>query len=119
MVLVDTSVWVSHFRHKNRDLERLLSQELVYCHSLIIGELACGHLTDRQEILSLIQELPQTIEATHEDVLIFIERHRLMGKGLGIVDVHLLASASLSGLSIWTEDKPMRQVAHHLHIIHA
>jgi len=115
MVLVDTSVWVSHFRRKNDRLENLLSQEFVYCHPFIIGELACGHLQNRDEILYLMQELPGAIQATDKDVLIFIEKHRLMGKGLGIVDIHLLASASLSGLLIWTDDKRMRQVAHQLH----
>jgi predicted nucleic acid-binding protein len=116
MVLVDTSVWVSHFRHKNNRLENLLSQELVYCHPFIISELACGHLHNRNEILDLMRELPAATQATDQDVLIFIEKHRLAGKGLGIVDIHLLASTSLSGLLIWTEDKRMRLVARHLHI---
>jgi len=116
MVLVDTSVWVSHFRRKNNHLENLLSQEFVYCHPFIIGELACGHLHHRDEILYLMHELPMAIQATDQDVLIFIEKHQLAGKGLGIVDVYLLASASLSGLLIWTEDKRMRQVARQLHM---
>jgi len=117
MVLVDTSVWVSHFRRKNARLENLLSKEFVYCHPLIIGELACGHLHDRDEILSLMHELPMAIQARDQDILIFIEKHQIVGKGLGIVDVHLLASASLSGLFIWTEDKKMRKIAHQLQII--
>ena len=116
MVLVDTSVWVSHFRRKNDRLENLLSQELVYCHPLIIGELACGHLRNRDEILYLMRELPAALQANDQDVLIFIEKNQLAGKGLGIVDIYLLASASLSGLFIWTEDKRMRQVAHQLHL---
>ncbi len=116
MVLVDTSVWVSHFRRKNNHLENLLSRELVYCHPFIIGELACGNLHNRNEILYLMRELPAAIQATDKDVLIFIEKHRLAGKGLGIVDIYLLASASLSGLLIWTEDERMRVVARQLHI---
>ena len=116
MVLVDTSVWVSHFRRKNDRLENLLTQEFVYCHPLVIGELACGHLRDRNEILSLMRELPAAIQATDQDALIFIEKHQLAGKGLGIVDIYLLASASLSGLSVWTEDKRMHQMARQLHL---
>jgi predicted nucleic acid-binding protein len=117
MVLVDTSVWVAHFRRKNDRLENLLSQEFVYCHPFIIGELACGHLKNRQEILSLMGELPEAIQATDKDVLVFIEKHRLAGKGLGIVDTHLLACASLSNLFIWTDDKRMRQAARDLHMM--
>ena len=116
MVLVDTSVWVSHFRHKNLRLEDLLSRDLVYCHPFVIGELACGHLNHRDEILNLLQELPVAIAATDQDVLLFIEKHRLMGKGLAIVDIHLLASAALSGLFIWTEDKVMSYIARQLGI---
>lgn len=117
MVLVDTSVWVSHFRYKNFRLEDLLSKEFVYCHPLVIGELACGHLTDRSEILNLLKELPEVKKATDQDVLLFIDKHKLMGKGLGIVDIYLLASCLLSSLSLWTEDKLMRQAARQLGIL--
>ena len=117
MVLVDTSVWVSHFRRKIDRLEYLLSQEFVYCHPLIIGELACGYLHHREEILNLMHELPRALQATDQEILIYIEKHQLIGKGLGIVDIHLLASASLSGLFLWTEDKRMRLAARRLHLI--
>ena|SRR3569623_1885422 len=119
MVLVDTSVWVSHFRHKNERLDELLSSELVICHPFIIGELACGYLHNRFEILHLLHELPPAILATDHDVLTYIERYRLMGKGLGIIDVHLLVSASLSALSIWTEDKVMHRTARQLGILYS
>ena len=118
MVLVDTSVWVSHFRRKNSLLDQLLSTELVYCHPFVIGELACGHLHNRSEILSLLHELPAAVTATDEDVLMYIDKYRLMGKGLSIIDIHLLASASLSTLSIWTEDKVMRHTARQLGILY-
>ena len=116
MILVDTSVWVSHFRRKSDRLENLLSQEIVFCHPFIIGELACGHLHNRDEILSLMQELPVTVQVSDQDVLTFIEKNHLVGKGLGIVDVYLLASASLSNVFVWTEDKRMNKVAHQLHL---
>ena len=105
MVLVDTSVWVSHLREGDADLERLLSNGDVMCHPFIIGELACGNLKNRVEILSLLRFLPMAIQAEHEEVLQFVENNNLMGKGLGYIDVHLSASAMLTGVPIWTYDK--------------
>ncbi|PKN72859.1 MAG: VapC toxin family PIN domain ribonuclease [Deltaproteobacteria bacterium HGW-Deltaproteobacteria-10] len=116
MVLVDTSVWISHLRYGNTDLATLLNNGWVLCHPLIVGELACGNLKDRADILSFLQLLPMSIEAEHEEVLSFIENSSLMGKGIGYVDAHLIASAVLTGISIWTLDKKLAQVAESLHI---
>lgn len=111
MVLVDTSVWVSHLREGNSELSNLLHNGEVASHPFVVGELACGNLKNRTLILSLMKSLPMSIEAEHEEVLTFIERNRLMGKGLGYVDAHLITSAVLSGISIWTFDKRLEQVA--------
>jgi predicted nucleic acid-binding protein len=116
MVLVDTSVWVSHLRKGDADLATLLNDGRVLCHPLIVGELACGNLKDRAVILSFLQLLPMSTEAEHEEVLSFIENNRLMGKGIGYVDAHLIASALLTGIPIWTLDKKLAQVAESLHI---
>jgi predicted nucleic acid-binding protein len=116
MVLVDTSVWVSHLRDGNNELVRLLNDGRVLCHPLIVGELACGNLKDRTVILSFLQLLPMSTEAEQEEVLSFIENNRLMGKGLGYVDVHLIASAVLTGVPIWTLDKKLVQSVDSLHI---
>jgi hypothetical protein len=116
MVLVDTSVWVSHLRNGDTDLATLLNDGRVLCHPLIVGELACGNLKDRSVILSFLQLLPMSIEAEHEEVLYFIENNRLMGKGIGYADAHLIASAVLTGIPIWTLDKKLAQVADSLHI---
>jgi len=116
MVLVDTSVWVSHLRDGNNELASLLNEGRVLCHPFIIGELACGNLKDRAMILSFLQWLPMSIEAEHEEVLYFIENNRLMGKGIGYVDAHLIASAVLTGIPIWTLDKKLAQVADSLQI---
>jgi predicted nucleic acid-binding protein len=107
MVLVDTSVWVRHLREGDPDLERLLHDGEVMCHPFIIGELACGHLKRRSEVLSLLRLLPMANQAEHEEVLQFIERNDLMGKGLGYIDVHLSASAALTGVPMWTYDKKL------------
>lgn len=116
MVLVDTSVWVSHLRDRNTELASLLNEGRVLCHPLIVGELACGNLQNRAIILSFLQWLPMSIEAEHEEVLYFIENNRLMGKGIGYVDAHLIASAVLTGIPIWTLDKKLAQVADDLQI---
>jgi len=109
MILVDTSVWVRHLREGNPDLERLLDNGEVMCHPFIIGELACGNLRNRNEILSLLQLLPMATQANHEEVLLFIEQNHLMGKGLGYIDVHLSASALLTGVLMWTCDKRLNE----------
>jgi len=116
MVLVDTSVWVYHLREGDIDLDKLLNDGDVICHPLILGELACGNLNNRSEILSLLRSLPSAIEAEHEEVMQFIERHRLMGIGLGYIDVHLLASAVLTMTPIWTLDKKLNRVSERLGI---
>jgi len=116
MVLVDTSVWVSHLRDGNAELANLLNDGRVLCHPLIVGELACGNLKDRAVILSFLQLLPMSIEAEHDEVLSFIENNRLMGKGMGYVDVHLITSAVLTGVPVWTLDKKLAQATDSLYI---
>ena len=115
MVLVDTSVWVSHFRETQIDLVRLLNDGEVACHPFIAGELACGNLRNRTIILSLLEALPMAATVEHGEVLAFIESHKLMEKGLGYIDIHLLASAVLSQLPLWTLDKRLEQAADILH----
>jgi len=116
MVLVDTSVWVSHLRDGNSELANLLNDGRVLCHPLIVGELACGNLKDRAVVLSFLQLLPMSIEAEHDEVLSFIENNSLMGKGMGYVDAHLITSAVLAGVPIWTLDKKLAQAADSLYI---
>ncbi len=111
MVLVDTSVWVAHFRHGDTGLENLLDEGHVVCHPFIVGELACGNLKNRSEIISLLQTLPMATLAEHEEVMRFIEDYRLMGKGLGFIDMHLLTSAILTQVALWTHDKRLKQAS--------
>jgi predicted nucleic acid-binding protein len=111
MILVDTSVWIDHFRNNNEQLDFLLDTGDVVCHPLIIGELACGNLKKRNQILSLLHDLPQSVYVNHEEVLTFIENNKLMGKGLGYVDVCLLASVVLSDLRLWTLDIRLKETA--------
>ena len=111
MILVDTSVWVEHFRQGNIALEKMLQNCRVACHPFIIGELACGNLKNRQEILARLKALPEVVKAEEQEVLGFIEDWALMGKGLGYIDMHLLASALLSRLSLWTLDVKLKNIA--------
>lgn len=111
MVLVDTSVWVLHLREGNIKLDSLLNDGEAVCHPFIVGELACGNLKNRSEILALLQALPMSTQAEHEDVMQFIENYKLMGKGLGYIDVHLLASSLLTEVPIWTLDKKLNEVS--------
>ena len=116
MVLVDTSVWVSHLRQGHAGLAGLQNDGEVACHPFVVGELACGTLKNRAVILSLLEALPMEAAVEHEEVLAFIESHNLMGKGLGYVDVHLLASAALSRHPLWTLDRKLQQVADMLRV---
>jgi predicted nucleic acid-binding protein len=117
-VLVDTSIWVNHFRSSNPHLEHLLCNTEVVCHPLVIGELACGNLKKRKEILSLLGSLPMAAEVDYEEALQFIEFNKLMGRGIGFIDVLLLASSRLSTLPIWTNDGKLKEAAQRLNIFY-
>jgi len=119
LILVDTSVWVDHLRGVDLSLANALERGEVVMHPFVIGELACGSMSERTTILELLQDLPAAVTADTDEVLRFIERHKLHGKGIGFVDAHLLASAALtSGSSLWTRDKRLRAVAQTLALAH-
>ncbi|THJ23514.1 MAG: type II toxin-antitoxin system VapC family toxin [Nitrospira sp. CG24E] len=112
--LVDTSVWIDHLRVDSPALRRLLEEGLVLCHPLVIGELACGNLKHRSKVLESLTVLPATPTIEHEELLKFIETHKLFGQGLGWIDVHLLASTLLQQVTLWTLDQPLRHAARKL-----
>src|SRR2546427_4508775 len=111
MILVDTCVWVDHFRTGNRKLAALLDEEQVLTHPFVVGEMACGSLRNRAEVMALLEALPEAEMAEHREVLEFVERERLYGRGIGGGDVHLLAAARLGGAALWTLDRPLLKVA--------
>lgn len=111
MMLVDTSVWIDHFRSGITEMGILLKNASVVIHPYIIGELACGDLRARATTLSDLRALPMARVASHDEVHAMIERRKLWGKGIGWVDAHVLASATLSNVSVWTADKAMQRVA--------
>ena len=111
MTLVDTSVWVQHLRNDNRNLRALLEEGSVLCHPFVVGEIACGSIRNRAEVLGLLRMLPHAAIADHEEVLNLLNRKRLHGRGVGWIDLHLLASAVLSEASLWTLDRRLSAVA--------
>jgi predicted nucleic acid-binding protein len=111
MVLADTSVWIQHFRRGEPTLAGQLSDGLILMHPFVSGELACGNLKGRAAILSDLQTLPSAEPASNEEVLQLVEERRLWGRGLGWVDMHLLASALLSRCGLWTLDKKLGEAA--------
>ncbi|PWB58461.1 MAG: VapC toxin family PIN domain ribonuclease [Nitrosomonadales bacterium] len=114
MILVDTSVWIDHLRRGEPHLAELLDRGVAAIHDFVIGEIACGNLGNRQEVLSLLSWLPKCESATHEEALFFIERNRLMGRGIGYIDACLLAAATLSSARLWTRDKRLAGIAEEL-----
>ncbi len=115
MILVDTSVWIDHLRHGDPSLVTVLEAGRVLMHPFVVGEVACGNLNRRAEVLMQLRELPPAPVASDDEVLEFIERRGLMGRGIGYVDVHLLASVALAGgARLWTRDKRLAAVASEL-----
>ena len=117
MTLVDTSVWVEHLRRGSLRLRGLLDDGEVLGHPFVLGEIACGTLANRHEILDLLGALPPVAEASHAEALHALDAHRLHGKGLGWVDIHLLASALLSGANLWSLDAALAREARRFGVV--
>lgn len=117
MVLVDTSVWIDHLRKGDAALRAALQAGQVLMHPFVIGELACGNLNNRAGLLALLRDLPSAPVATDTEALGFLDRHALMGRGIGYLDVHLLASTALANPArLWTRDKRLAKVAGYLNL---
>lgn len=112
MILVDTSVWIDHLRSGDDRLTTLLNNNQVLMHPFVLGELACGNLRQRADVLSLLKHLPQATVASDQEVLFYIEQHELMGCGIGYVDAHLMAAVALDDRALlWTRDKRLDALA--------
>ncbi len=116
MILVDTSVWIDHFHHSDEGLKDLLHANQVCIHPFILGELSCGNISNRKEVLSLLRTLRIIDLVLDEEVFILIEERRLFGRGLGFIDIHLLASAMIHHVPLWTRDKSLKRVAGELDV---
>ena len=111
MTLVDTSVWVDHLRRRVPRLAALLNEGRVLCHPFVVGELACRHFERRDQVLQLLEALPGPPVANHAEALRLLQTQNLQGRGLGWIDVHLLASALLGNCGLWTRDKRLATAA--------
>ncbi|MBX7061380.1 MAG: PIN domain-containing protein [Pyrinomonadaceae bacterium] len=114
MILVDTSVWVDHIRKGDRMLATLLDEDKVCTHPFVIEELACGNLPNRSEFLDMLTALPASVVAEHDEIIHILDDGEMFGKGLGAVDVHLIASARLSFALLWSRDKALTREANRL-----
>jgi predicted nucleic acid-binding protein len=119
-VLVDTSVWVGHFRGRNAELVKLLHQDLALTHPMVLGEIACGTPSaPRVQTLADIGLLQQTQQTSMSEVMRFIEREELYGLGCGLVDMVLLASTMITaGATLWTLDKRLAALADRFAVLH-
>ena len=119
MILADTSVWIDHLRAGDSDLAVLLTATRIMMHPFVLGEMACGNLGNRAEVLKLLSDLPELTVATDPETRYFIERRTLMGQGIGYIDAHLLAAVSLTPHTrLWTRDKRLEKVAVGLNLAH-
>lgn len=116
MILVDTSVWIDHFRSSNQWLSELLDEDQVLIHPFVLGELACGNLRNRTEIIALMQALPTAMKFDDDQILLLIEKYELMGRGIGLIDIHILASCMDGSSLLWTFDKRLKSIAKELKI---
>ena len=115
-MVLDTSIWLAYFHHGHREVARLLDRGQVQTHRLVIGELACGHFHHRHEKFELLGKLPCLPLVDHDEALRFLEQHNLAGRGVGWIDVHLLASARLSGSELWTKDRRLASAARSVNV---
>ena len=114
MILADSSIWIDHFRRPDPHLAGLVARRVLCCHPTVIGELACGNLSDREVKLNFLQALHRSPVVNDGAVLRFISTHKLMGRGIGYIDVQLLASTALDAGNLWTRDRRLKEVAEHL-----
>lgn len=118
-VLVDTSVWIDHFRRRNDALVELLERDLVMTHPLVLGEIACGTPPDRVRTLTDLASLQHAQQASVREVMAFVERERLFGLGCGLIDMLLLASTLMTpGLELWTLDRRLCALAQRFGVMH-
>ena len=119
MILADTSVWIDHLRNGDSALASLLARNEVLIHPMVIGEIACGNLRNREEILRFLAGLPEIPSASNREVLLFIERNQLMGQGIGYIDAHLLTATSLAKPALlWTRDRRLMRLAARMGLAH-
>lgn len=119
MILVDTSIWIDHLRKHDEWLATMLDAGDVLIHPFVLGEIACGQIRNRTEILESLSDLPTAPVASQSEVFLLIEKRQLTGRGIGFIDMHLIASALLDPVAqLWTRDKKLSMIASELGVGH-
>ncbi|MGZ4867313.1 MAG: type II toxin-antitoxin system VapC family toxin [Candidatus Angelobacter sp.] len=117
MILADTSIWIDHFRSRNKEMRKHLNQGQIVIHPFVVAELALGSLQDRTKTLALLDLLPQVQVAQLSEVRLTIEARRLYSLGIGLIDAHLIASVLINPPTLlWTRDQRLRKAAEGLGI---
>ncbi|KKA12810.1 ribonuclease [Sinorhizobium meliloti] len=112
MILADTSIWIDHFRHTDAELRRIIEDDRLLCHPAVIGELALGSLRERSNVIAFLMAQREALVATHQEVMMMIDRHAIFSMGIGYTDAHLLASVLLDQrMALWTRDKRLQAAA--------
>jgi predicted nucleic acid-binding protein len=112
VILADTSIWIDHFRHVDAELRRIIEDDRLLCHPSVIGELALGSIRDRGNVMAFLAAQRRAVVATHDEVMMMIDRHGIFSMGIGYIDAHLLASVLLDQrAALWTRDKRLRAAA--------
>jgi predicted nucleic acid-binding protein len=112
VILVDTSIWIDHFRHGDAELRKIIENDRLLCHPVVIGELALGSLRDRDVIMAFLAAQPEALIASHDEVMVMIDQYSIFSMGIGYTDAHLLASLLIDCRSIlWTRDKRLAAAA--------
>ncbi len=112
MILVDTSIWIDHFRHGDDELRKIIEEDRLLCHPAIIGELGLGSLQNRNDVITFLAAQREVLVATHEEVMVMIDRHSLFSMGIGYTDANLLASTLIDSRAVlWTRDKRLASAA--------
>lgn len=116
-VLLDTSIWIRHFKTSNLRVVQLLESESVVSHEFVVAEMACGSLKSREETLGYLKELITLPTVSTQEVLLLIETKKLYSRGIGLIDAQLLASTLIvPDTQLWTADKRLENIAHELGI---
>ena len=118
-LLADSSVWIDHLHIADPELIRAAESKEIYVHHAVIGELACGRLARRAEVLAELMGLPELPDASFAELLALIDRRKLWGRGLSWVDIQLLGATLLAGAKLWTHDRPLQRVAQELNVVHS
>ncbi|KAA3507845.1 type II toxin-antitoxin system VapC family toxin [Agrobacterium rosae] len=112
MILVDTSIWIDHFRYDDAELKKIINDDQLLCHPFVVGELALGGLRERGAVLAFLAAQREAMIATHAEVMMMIDRHSIFSMGIGYTDAHLLTSTLLDRRSsLWTRDKRLAAAA--------